>query len=84
MNTMEHKGFAARVEYSEENGCFIGHVAGVSDVIGFHGERVVDLRAAFNEAVDDYLATCKKYRSPDAAQRNPGKRASIRGYAGWA
>lgn len=60
MNTMEHKGFAARVEYSEEDGCFIGHVAGIRDVIGFHGESVAELRAAFEEAVDDYLTTCKK------------------------
>ena len=60
MNTMEHNGFAARVEYSEEDGCFIGHIAGIRDVIGFHGESVAQLRAAFVEAVDDYLATCKK------------------------
>lgn len=60
MNTMTHKGYAARVEYSEEDGCFVGHIAGIRDVIGFHGESVAELRAAFVEAVDDYLATCKK------------------------
>jgi len=60
MNTMEHKGFAARVEYSEEDECFIGHIAGISDVIGFHGDSVAELRAAFVESVEDYLATCKK------------------------
>lgn len=60
MNTMTYKNFAARVEYSEEDGCFVGHIAGIRDVIGFHGETVTELRAAFNEAVDDYLVTCKK------------------------
>ena len=60
MNTMTYKDFAARVEYSEEDGCFVGHIAGIRDVIGFHGETVAELRAAFKEAVDDYLATCKK------------------------
>lgn len=60
MNTMTYKDFAARVEYSEEDGCFVGHIAGIRDVIGFHGETVAKLRAAFKEAVDDYLATCKK------------------------
>lgn len=60
MNMMEFKGFAARVEYSEEDGCFIGHIAGIRDVIGFHGESVTELRAAFQEAVEDYLATCEK------------------------
>lgn len=60
MNTMEYKGFAARVEYSEEDGCFVGHIAGIRDVIGFHGDSVAKLRAAFKEAVEDYLETCKK------------------------
>ncbi len=60
MSTMNYKGYAARIEYSDEDGCFIGHIAGIKDVIGFHGESVKDLRAAFEEAVDDYLATCEK------------------------
>ena len=60
MNTMTYKDFAARVEYSEEDGCFVGHIAGIRDVIGFHGETVAKLRAAFKEAVEDHLATCKK------------------------
>jgi predicted HicB family RNase H-like nuclease len=63
---MEHKGFAARVEYSEDDGCFIGHLAGIRDVIGFHGESVAELRTAFEEAVVDYLATCEKLgRTPN-------------------
>jgi predicted HicB family RNase H-like nuclease len=60
MNTMTYKNFAARVEYSEEDSCFVGHITGIRDVIGFHGDTVAKLRAAFKEAVDDYLATCKK------------------------
>jgi len=60
MNTMMHKDYAARVEYSEEDQCFVGHIAGIRDVVGFHGDSVVALRAAFEEAVDDYLETCKK------------------------
>jgi predicted HicB family RNase H-like nuclease len=57
---MTYKGYAARIEYSDEDGCFIGHIAGIKDVIGFHAESVKELRAAFEEAVDDYLATCEK------------------------
>jgi len=60
MSTMTHKGFAARVEYSDEDACFIGHIAGIQDVIGFHGESVAELRTAFEEAVEDYLETCQK------------------------
>ncbi len=60
MKTMKHKGYAASIEYSEEDGCFVGHIAGIRDIVGFHGETVTELRSAFEEAVDDYLETCAK------------------------
>lgn len=64
MNVMHYKDYSARLEYSDEDACFIGHVAGIRDVVGFHGESVQALKAAFEEAVDDYLATCKKLKRP--------------------
>jgi predicted HicB family RNase H-like nuclease len=65
MKTMTYEGYAARIEYSDEDGCFVGHIAGINDIVGFHGESVAKLRAAFKEAVDDYLETCEKLkRSP--------------------
>jgi len=60
MSTMLFKGYAAKIEYSDEDGCFIGHIAGIKDVIGFHADNVKELRVAFEEAVNDYLATCEK------------------------
>jgi predicted HicB family RNase H-like nuclease len=60
MNTMQYKGYLARIEFSDEDDCFIGHLAGINDVIGFHADSVAELHAAFEEAVDDYLETCKK------------------------
>ena len=60
MSTMTFKGYAAKIEYSDEDACFIGHIAGIKDVIGFHAETVKELRSAFEEAVDDYLATCER------------------------
>lgn len=64
MNTMTHKGFAAKVEYSEDDGCFVGHIAGIRDIVGFHGKSVRELRAAFVASVEDYLATCEKLNQP--------------------
>ena len=58
MNPMTYKGCAARVEYSEEDQCFVGHIAGIRDCIGFHSESVAGLRKVFKEAVEDYLETC--------------------------
>ncbi|MAB13259.1 putative HicB family RNase H-like nuclease [Parvibaculum indicum] len=60
MNTMTYKGYSARVEYDDEDEIFFGKIAGISDVIGFHAETVADLKTAFHEALDDYLATCAK------------------------
>ena len=66
MNTMSYNGFAARVEFDAEDRIFVGHVAGIRDVVGFHGESVAELEAAFHEAVDDYIAACKKLgQTPD-------------------
>ena len=61
---MRFKGYTARIEYSDEDGCFVGHLAGISDVIGFHAETVSELRQALEEAVEDYLETCKKIGRP--------------------
>jgi predicted HicB family RNase H-like nuclease len=60
MNTMTYRGYADRIEYSDEDECFIGHIAAIQDIVGFHGESVSALREAFEEAVDDYLETCEK------------------------
>lgn len=58
-NVLDYKGYKARIEFDAEDGCFIGHIAGINDVIGFHGESVTEMKAAFREAVDDYLETCR-------------------------
>lgn len=60
MNTMSFNGYSARVEFDAEDRLFVGHIAGIRDIVGFHGESVAELEAAFHEAVDDYLAACKK------------------------
>ena len=63
-----YRGYAARIDYSDEDQLLIGHVAGIRDVIGFHGESISELRRAFEEAVDDYIETCEKLgREPQKA-----------------
>lgn len=60
MKPMRYKGYAARIEYSDEDGCFVGRVAGIRDILTFHGESVAEVRQAFEEALDFYLETCAK------------------------
>lgn len=62
MNTMNHKGYAARVEYDPEDHIFVGHLAGIRDSVSFHGRTVDELEQAFHEAVQDYLAACRKLK----------------------
>jgi predicted HicB family RNase H-like nuclease len=66
VNVMTHRGYAARVEFDAEDELFVGHLAGINDVVGFHAASVDELKAAFRDAVDDYLATCGKIgQSPE-------------------
>ena len=58
MNPMMYKGYAARIEYSDEDNCLIGRIAGIKPIITFHGDSVADLRTVFQESVDFYLETC--------------------------
>jgi predicted HicB family RNase H-like nuclease len=59
-NVMSYKGYSARIDYDDEDGLFTGRIAGIRDGVGFHGETVDELRAAFHEAVEDYIETCAK------------------------
>ena len=60
MKPMRYKGYSARIEYSDEDECFVGRVAGIRDILTFHGESVTEVRQAFEEALDFYLETCAK------------------------
>jgi predicted HicB family RNase H-like nuclease len=57
---MNYKGYTASIEYSAEDQCFVGHLTGITDIVGFHGESINELRQSFEEAVNDYLKTCDK------------------------
>jgi predicted HicB family RNase H-like nuclease len=56
---MTHNGYAARIEYDDDR-LFVGQIAGIRDGVGFHADTVQGLRTAFEEAVDDYIETCRK------------------------
>ena len=64
MTAMSYNGYNARVDYDDQDEIFFGRLAGISDVVGFHADSVADLKAAFHEAVDDYIATCAKTGKP--------------------
>lgn len=64
MSAMTWEGYTARVEYDPADRIFVGRIAGLNDIVGFHGGSVSDLEDAFREAVADYLDTCAKAGKP--------------------
>lgn len=68
MISMTYKGFLARVSFDEDDEIFTGRLMGINDVIGFHASDAPGLKAAFHEAVDDYLNACARIgKKPEKA-----------------
>jgi predicted HicB family RNase H-like nuclease len=57
---MTFKGYSAHIGHDDYDGILTGRVAGISDVAGFHADTIEGLRAAFEEAVDDYIECCAR------------------------
>lgn len=53
------KKYGGVISYSDEDGLFVGSLHGINDLVTFEGDSVANLKAAFKEAVDDYLASCE-------------------------
>jgi predicted HicB family RNase H-like nuclease len=63
---MEYKGYLGEIEYDDDAGIFHGEVINTRDVVTFEGESVAQLRRAFKESVEDYLAFCaERGEAPD-------------------
>src|SRR5439155_3447605 len=63
---MKYKGYIGKVEFDDEAGIFHGEVVNTRDVITFQGESVPELKKAFRDSVDDYLAFCaERGEQPD-------------------
>ena len=64
INVLEYNGYQAVIVFDPDDEIFVGHLAGIDDIIGFHGTTVKELKAAFHESVDDYVETCRKIGKP--------------------
>ncbi len=58
--SMQYKGYEARVESDDEAGLFHGEVVGIRDVITFQSIDQSDLELQFREFVDVYLEFCQR------------------------
>ncbi|MFY7997081.1 MAG: type II toxin-antitoxin system HicB family antitoxin [Candidatus Kapaibacteriota bacterium] len=55
---LQHKGYTGIVEFDDEANIFHGEILHVNDVITFQGSTVEEVRRAFVESIEDYLAFC--------------------------
>jgi predicted HicB family RNase H-like nuclease len=69
---MTYRGYQAKVELDEDAGVFHGEVINTRDVITFQGTSVKQLKRAFEDSVDDYLAFCAS-RGEDPEKPFSGK-----------
>ncbi|MGH8499381.1 MAG: type II toxin-antitoxin system HicB family antitoxin, partial [Methylococcales bacterium] len=60
MNTLTYKGYTARIDFDDRDNLLIGRLLGIHDLIGFQADNVAELRAAFEDAADDYLEACEQ------------------------
>jgi len=67
---LEYKGYQGSVEFSSEDGVLFGKLIGIRSLISYEGENMTQLKAAFEESVDDYLAICEQHgHSPEIPQK---------------
>jgi predicted HicB family RNase H-like nuclease len=55
---MEYKGYTARIHFSKEDACYVGHIAGINDIVVFDGETLEEIRKTFEQDVISYQACC--------------------------
>ncbi len=58
--TLEYKGFQGSVDFDTQSDVMHGKILHINDLISYEADAFKDLRLAFEEAVDDYLETCKE------------------------
>ena len=70
MNTMNYKGYTAKIEFDPRDNIFWGKVLGIRDSITFEGSTVEELAADFHNAIEFYQSDCA------ASGRTPQKPVS--------
>jgi predicted HicB family RNase H-like nuclease len=58
--TIDYKGYIGIFTFDETLELFQGRVSNIKDLITFQGKSMEALNYAFKDAVNEYLAWCKK------------------------
>lgn len=55
---LTYKNYVAHIRFDDEAEILYGEVINVRDVITFQGKTTAEVKQAFKDSVDDYLAFC--------------------------
>lgn len=58
-NVLKYKGYYTKPEYDVNSRIIYGKIEGISDLVNFECENLLDVEKEFQSAVDDYLEFCK-------------------------
>jgi predicted HicB family RNase H-like nuclease len=59
MKLMQYNGYYGSADASLKDGTLYGKLEFISALVSYEGATVQELKQAFEDAVDDYLTTCK-------------------------
>ena len=57
---LKYKSYVGAVEYSDVDKCFYGKIKDIDDLVTYEADSKEDLQINFQNAVEDYLVTCKQ------------------------
>ena len=57
---LHFKGYVGSAEISHEDGCLIGQILYIDDLVMYEGDTYDELKKAFENSVRDYLELCKR------------------------
>jgi predicted HicB family RNase H-like nuclease len=60
LSLLTYQGYFGSIDIRQEDACLYGKLEFISDLIIYEGESFAEINNAFQQAVDDYLATCKR------------------------
>lgn len=55
-----YKDFIGSVHFNAADEVFFGRIENIDDLVSFEGSSVVELKKAFEDSVDDYIALCNE------------------------
>ena len=64
MNLIEYKGYYGSVEAHPDDDCLFGSVQFIRALISYEGQSLLELKAHFQSAMDDYFHYCEEHGIP--------------------